>query len=209
MCGIAGFIKLGRADFDRSAVIKSMTDSLAHRGPDDSGFALLSYDGDAGKGSVTFGHRRLSIIDLSEKAHQPMEDKGGDLVITYNGEIYNYLELKNDLMKKGYAFISSSDTEVVLKAYEEWGTGCFARFNGMWAFALWDERQKLLFCSRDRFGVKPFYYVIRKGDSLGKIAREKLKDDSQASIRKLYNANKDKLRDPDNLPVGVKLEIPA
>jgi asparagine synthase (glutamine-hydrolysing) len=108
--------------------------------------------------SVGLGHRRLSIIDLTDAASQPMGSPEGDLWITYNGEIYNYIELREELKGKGYRFHSASDTEVILHAYREWGEECLAHFNGMWAFGLLDLRRKRLFCARDRMGVKPFYY---------------------------------------------------
>ncbi|TAL69640.1 MAG: asparagine synthase (glutamine-hydrolyzing) [Bacteroidetes bacterium] len=103
-------------------------------------------------------HRRLSIIDLSDSGHQPMSYNDGNLWITFNGEIYNYLEIKGELINKGYRFISNSDTEVMLTAYQEWGEKCVERFNGMWAFAIYDRQKQLIFCSRDRLGIKPFYY---------------------------------------------------
>ena len=158
MCGIAGFIKKGQADLDMVSVINAMTGSMVHRGPDDGGYAILKYGGRDNKDSVVFGHRRLKIIDLSQNAHQPMMGRSGDLAVTYNGEIYNYLELKDELARKGYSFASSSDTEVILKSYEEWGTGCFGRFNGMWALAIFDRRKRKVVLSRDRFGKKPLYY---------------------------------------------------
>jgi asparagine synthase (glutamine-hydrolysing) len=110
---------------------------------------------------VLLGHNRLSIIDLSDDANQPMEFD--DLMIVYNGEVYNYLEIRDELIKKGYRFRTKSDTEVVLAAYKEWGSDCVKRFVGMWALAIWDKTKKELFCSRDRFGIKPFYY-IHEGD---------------------------------------------
>jgi asparagine synthase (glutamine-hydrolysing) len=142
MCGIAGIY--GKNSFS----VQKMTDLMQHRGPDDQGFFA--------DGKISLGHRRLSIIDLSEKGHQPME-RGG-LVIVYNGEIYNYIELRKELERKGYVFSSGTDTEVILFAFKEWGRKCLEKFNGMWAFAIWDKDKKELFCSRDRYGIKPFYY---------------------------------------------------
>jgi asparagine synthase (glutamine-hydrolysing) len=127
-----------------------MTDVIAHRGPDGEGHWVNDEQ------TLGFGHRRLSIIDLSSRGSQPMEFKS--LVITYNGEIYNYLELKSELLKVGYTFISDSDTEVILAAYDFWGVDCVSRFNGMWSFVIYDKKSNELFCSRDRFGIKPFYY---------------------------------------------------
>ncbi|MEK6322357.1 MAG: asparagine synthase (glutamine-hydrolyzing) [Acidobacteriota bacterium] len=129
---------------------------LAHRGPDGEG--IWASPG-AKPPFVILGHRRLAIIDLSDAAAQPMSSDDGELWITYNGEIYNYIELMMELEAKGYRFRSHSDTEVILKAYEEWGEACLARFNGMFAFAIWDERKRELFAARDRFGEKPFHYI--------------------------------------------------
>ncbi|HNV63139.1 MAG TPA: asparagine synthase (glutamine-hydrolyzing), partial [Candidatus Cloacimonas acidaminovorans] len=109
------------------------------------------------------GFRRLSILELKPIGHQPMYDKELGIAICYNGEIYNYLELKAELKAKGYKFFSNSDTEVIIKAYHFWGEDCVLHFNGMWAFSLWDERKNLLFCSRDRYGIKPFYYAVQDG----------------------------------------------
>ena len=128
-----------------------MTDVQAHRGPDDEGFFLHN--------SVGLGHRRLSILDLSPAGHQPMASADGRYVIVYNGEIYNYIELRSELQSHGAVFRSQSDTEVILEAYRRWGTDCVRRFNGMWAFALYDEQMQEIFLSRDRFGIKPLYYL--------------------------------------------------
>ncbi|MDO9418352.1 asparagine synthase (glutamine-hydrolyzing) [Pararhizobium sp.] len=150
MCGIAGLIaSAGTQPFPE--IIQKMTDAVTHRGPNGQGIWF--------QGSVAFGHRRLSVIDLSDLGKQPMLDEQTGCVITYNGEIYNYIELRNELIALGQQFRSGSDTEVLLKAYEQWGTGCVRKFNGMWAFAIFDPKRSLVFCSRDRFGVKPFYYA--------------------------------------------------
>lgn len=148
MCGISGLINKNFSSVNHSE-IKIINDLIAHRGPDDEGF----YFG----GNFALGHRRLSILDLSSDGHQPMMymDK---YVITYNGEIYNYVEIKNDLLQEGYQFNSKTDTEVILAAYDKWGFECVNRFNGMWSFSIHDKEKNILFCSRDRFGVKPFYY---------------------------------------------------
>ena len=135
--------------------LSSMITAQAHRGPDDSGTYL--------DGPVGLGHRRLSILDLSPLGHQPMVSPDGRLVIVFNGEIFNYLELRAELVACGHSFRTSSDTEVILVAYAQWGVDCLRRFNGMWAFALWDAGRGELFCSRDRFGVKPFCYLEREG----------------------------------------------
>ena len=132
-----------------------MTDMLAHRGPDDAGLFVES--------PVVLGNRRLSILDLSSAGHQPMGSDDGRFWLTYNGEIYNYKELVQDLRACGHRFRSLGDTEVVLRAYSEWGPECLARLNGMFAFAVWDRSRRALFCARDRFAVKPFYYTVAGG----------------------------------------------
>lgn len=155
MCGINGILYFkGYKDNESKSFfeneIKRMNEELAHRGPDGDG-AYIQYP-------VCLGHRRLSIIDLSKEADQPMFNQDKSLAIVFNGEIYNYTELIPDLKSKGHIFKTKSDTEVILHSYEEYGTDCVSRFNGMWAFVIYDIRKKLLFASRDRFGVKPFYY---------------------------------------------------
>lgn len=149
MCGIAGIIDTNLNQDDATSLMNKMLASILHRGPDNS-WQWLELP-------VVFGHNRLSIIDLSDNANQPMEY--GDFIITYNGEVYNYLEVKKKLVAKGYAFTTKSDTEVILAAYKEYGENCVEYFVGMWAFAIWDKKKKNLFCSRDRFGIKPFYYI--------------------------------------------------
>jgi asparagine synthase (glutamine-hydrolysing) len=151
VCGIAGFT------WADERLVKAMMDSLRHRGPDDEGF-FVNHD-------VSLGHRRLSIIDLSELGHQPMvyERDGRRVVVTFNGEVFNFREVRADLEAKGYRFSSESDTEIILAAYLEWGPECVARLNGMWAFALYDETARSLFLSRDRFGEKPLHYRLRDG----------------------------------------------
>lgn len=150
MCGIAGIYNFEKTVSE--AWLKKMTDIMEHRGPDDEGFYV--------KDNIGLGHRRLSIIDLSSQGHQPMSNEDESLWIVYNGEIYNFIDLHNELEKRGHVFKSNTDTEVVLHSFEEWGFDCLNRFNGMWAFAIWDVKKKQLFCSRDRFGVKPFYYFF-------------------------------------------------
>lgn len=159
MCGISGILLFNREN-DLKGDIKKMCDSLSHRGPDDEGFVFLNTSGRPGGDlhNLALGHRRLSIIDLSASAHQPMSNEKGNIWIVYNGEIYNYLELRQDLILKGHVFKSHSDTEVIIHAYEEYGQGCLEHFNGMWAFCLYDSEKDLLFCARDRFAVKPFYF---------------------------------------------------
>ena len=131
-----------------------MTDKIAHRGPDDEGFYV-------GKG-LALGQRRLAILDLSPLGHQPMFFDRENLVIVFNGEVYNYIEIRQELLAKGYKFRSESDTEVILAAYQEWGSACLNRFNGMWAFVIYDRKKKVLFGARDRLGVKPLYYFCDK-----------------------------------------------
>ena len=170
MCGIAGIYHFNEEPVEPSA-LKLMTDLLRHRGPDDHGYAFFDRAGHCGgkvrepiepdkTGPLAFGHRRLAIIDLHETGAQPMVSAAGNYWITYNGEIYNYLELRAELRQLGYGFVGTGDTEVILKAYEQWGSEGVKRFNGMWAFALWDRERQVLFCSRDRVGVKPFYYYL-------------------------------------------------
>jgi asparagine synthase (glutamine-hydrolysing) len=151
MCGIAGIINLNREPVAQRQ-IKAMTDKIAHRGPDGEG-----YYGDE---FVGLGHRRLSIIDLSDYASQPMSTKDGRYSIIYNGEMYNFQELRQKLQKLDYHFFSNSDTEVVLNAFAEWGEKCLDHFNGMFAIAIWDKIEKKLFLARDRYGIKPIYYYF-------------------------------------------------
>ena len=148
MCGICGIVAPGRPP--ESETVRAMADALAHRGPNGDGF--FSAPG------VALGHRRLSIIDLSHAGDQPFASADGAVQLVHNGEVYNYRELRAELEAKGHRFRSATDTEVIVAAYLEWGERCVERFNGMWAFALWDAREQRLFASRDRFGVKPFYY---------------------------------------------------
>jgi asparagine synthase (glutamine-hydrolysing) len=151
MCGIVGVWSLETRDI-YDAEMDAFTDSLAHRGPDGRG---VYRDKEA---RLCLGHRRLAIIDLSDAGKQPMSYLDGRYTITFNGEIYNYPELRKRLEGLGHRFKSSSDTEVVLAAYAQWGEACQTHFNGMWALAIWDNREKKLFLSRDRFGVKPLHY---------------------------------------------------
>lgn len=186
MCGIAGIISKTN-QIALKDTIWSMSQALKHRGPDGEGFSFFSggqsvpvysnetpilnknnqnflfnptsYIGDiSGEFILALAHRRLSIIDLSETGHQPMCDIQGDYWITFNGEIYNYIELREQLKQKGHVFVTQTDTEVVIASYKEWGVDCLQKFNGMFAFALLDIKAQRLFCARDRVGVKPFYY---------------------------------------------------
>lgn len=153
MCGIAGFIDGQIGKEQGLGVLENMLEAISHRGPDARGKWH--------ENNVFLGQNRLSIIDLSESANQPFHYQ--DIVIVYNGEVYNYIEVKADLESKGYRFTTSSDTEVICAAYKEYGERCVEYFMGMWAFAIWDKTEQKLFCSRDRFGIKPFYY-IQKND---------------------------------------------
>ncbi|WPC66436.1 N-acetylglutaminylglutamine amidotransferase [Rhodoferax ferrireducens] len=148
MCGICGELRFDGAAPDLAAIAR-MSEQLARRGPDDAG----TYQ----KGPLAFGHRRLSIIDLSAAAHQPMVDAALQLALVFNGTIYNYRELRDELLSMGYTFFSEGDSEVILKAYHAWGDQCVKRFIGMFAFAIWDQRSGQLFLARDRFGIKPLY----------------------------------------------------
>ncbi|MEO8512657.1 MAG: asparagine synthase (glutamine-hydrolyzing) [Ignavibacteria bacterium] len=181
MCGINGIIT---ANNDLKKKINKANDLLQHRGPDDEGYVVIECSGssaerfsgkdsteaikhkyppfnisDDNSKSVILAHRRLSIIDLSENGHCPMCDQSSNIWITFNGEIYNYIELREELIGYGFTFKTHSDTEVIINAYLKWGFECLNKFNGMWAFAIWDKRTKILFMARDRFGVKPLYYV--------------------------------------------------
>lgn len=174
MCGIAGIIS--RKPFPTSLIV-GMTGLARHRGPNDEGFLAIDpmrdcverFSGPDGTSNIRssdgystcmLGHRRLSILDLTSAAHQPMSNRDGSLWIVHNGEIYNFVELKEELSRAGHTFKTHSDTEVILAAYQEWGMGAFNRLNGMWSFVIYDRSASRLICSRDRFGVKPFYYAM-------------------------------------------------
>jgi asparagine synthase (glutamine-hydrolysing) len=181
MCGINGIIT-GNNDLKQK--IPALNKLLKHRGPDDEGFVLINsatdeykqFSGDDsiseikskyphisqasyGNFDVVLANRRLSIIDLSERGHAPMPGLNGGVWITYNGEVYNYIELKEELKSYGFKFHTKSDTEVIINSYLHWGTECLNKLNGMWAFAIWDSRSRYLFAARDRFGVKPLYFT--------------------------------------------------
>src|SRR3989344_5444359 len=148
MCGITGF-----AGLNDKARIRRMTSAIVHRGPDDFGYFSDK--------NIELGNRRLAIIDLSKKGHQPMSNEDGDVWITYNGEIYNFQPLCHELEARGHKFKSDTDTETIVHAYEEYGEECVQKLNGMFAFAIWDARKgkKQLFLARDRIGIKPLYYT--------------------------------------------------
>ncbi len=147
MCGICGF------NWEDKELVKNMADSISHRGPDQEGYYT---DKD-----ISLGHKRLSIIDLSEKGRQPMFNEDNTICIVFNGEIYNFQEIRNELEKKGHKFSSNCDTEAIIHAYEEYGSDCLKKFNGMFAFALWDSRKRTLFLARDRLGKKFLYYYFK------------------------------------------------
>lgn len=187
MCGIAGIASKNAQATGLKEAVLGMSRAIAHRGPDGEGFTFFTGDAaqplfsdhtprvnrqssrfafnpsqsiqDAAQPLVAFAHRRLSIIDLSEAGHQPMCDADAKTWITFNGEIYNYIELRAELEAKGYMFSTHTDTEVIIHAYRCWGYECLQHFNGMWAFAIYDAARQQLFCARDRAGVKPFYYI--------------------------------------------------
>lgn len=173
MCGIAGIIS--PTGFELRTLVE-MTQLIHYRGPDGYGFAFAQ-DGSpemevfhnqsphpsAANPVVGLGNRRLAILDISAAGNQPMQTQDGAYTITFNGEIYNYREIREELQHEGVAFRSHSDTEVILRAYERWSEDCMQHFNGMWAFAIWDRLRGTLFCARDRFGVKPFYYALHQG----------------------------------------------
>lgn len=181
MCGIYGIWHRDGQPVDLTA-LRTATSRLRHRGPDDEGYllahpaqgtcashagletdqrlTLLPLDQARGAGySLAFGFRRLAILDLSPAGHQPMASADGRFWIVFNGEIYNYIELRAELQRLGHCFRSGGDTEVILAAYAQWGEACLNRLNGMWAFAIWDRERRTLFLARDRFGVKPLYYA--------------------------------------------------
>lgn len=152
MCGIAGIFNIKGAPVSPE-ILRRMTDALIHRGPDGEGFYTDAFLG--------LGHRRLAIIDLSPAGHQPMIEENGQFSIVYNGEIYNFQELRSELEGLGHRFRSKTDTEVVLNSYIRWGDACVERFNGMFAFAIWNKAARKLFIARDRYGIKPLYYTFR------------------------------------------------
>ena len=149
MCGIAGIFNFDSEPVNRELLTR-MTRVLSHRGPDDEGVCVW--------GNIGFGHRRLSIIDLSERGRQPMSNEDGTVWITYNGEIYNHLALREELRKKGHLYKSQTDTETIIHLYEEKGAGCLEYLDGEFAFSIWDANRKTVFSARDRLGIKPFYY---------------------------------------------------
>ncbi|HFC53015.1 MAG TPA: asparagine synthetase B, partial [Gammaproteobacteria bacterium] len=150
MCGICGIVSSKLGERHLRTLLGDMNDSLVHRGPDDEG--IFCTDG------IGLGHRRLSIIDLAG-GHQPMQNREGSVTVVFNGEIYNYRQLRKELLAKGHVFSTNSDTEVILNQYLEDGIGCLDKLRGMFAFAIWDDREKRLYLARDRIGIKPLYYA--------------------------------------------------
>ena len=185
MCGIFG-VYGKRIDED---LARTCTDRLYHRGPD-SGRVWQS-------GDVTLGHRRLAILDLSENGIQPISYADGRYVMVFNGEIYNFLEIRAELIKLGYTFKSESDSEVILAAYMEWGSACLDRLNGMWAFAILDNETGRLFISRDRFGVKPLYYIFLDNDRTSIAFASEIK--ALAPLMDDIRPNRDIVCDPDRI----------
>jgi asparagine synthase (glutamine-hydrolysing) len=163
MCGIVGFLSHRDVDIPNYEVLRAMRDTLVHRGPDDSGEFIRPLD--EGGPFVFFGHRRLSIIDLAG-GHQPLSNENKTVWVVFNGEIYNFEELRSRLETLGHQLKTNSDTEVIAHAYEEYGEGCFQQLNGMFAIGIWDELQKRLVLARDRLGKKPLYYSLMNGTFL-------------------------------------------
>src|SRR5882724_10048056 len=157
MCGVAGLVGLAAGDRVQMDLLRAMADSLRHRGPDGHGYWV------SGEGNVGLAHRRLAIVDLSDAARQPMSSADGTVHVTFNGEIYNFRELRSELEGKGYRFRSQSDTEVLVNLYSEAGDSAIDRLDGDFALGLWDERRKRLLLARDRAGVKPLYYCELDG----------------------------------------------
>ncbi len=173
MCGICGIVAPARPA--ERETVAAMSELIAHRGPDGDG--IFASDG------VALGSRRLAILDLSDAGAQPFTSSDGNLHLVYNGEIYNYRELRSELTGRGHRFKSATDTEVIVHAYSEWGERCVERFNGMWAFALWDDREQRLFCARDRFGVKPFYYRFDAGRLVFASELKAFRADPETTLR--------------------------
>ncbi len=193
MCGIAGIVALNGQSGQHAPALRRMAMQMRHRGPDDEGYLIASKFGEVDTtcysgedtppnnqplpffptrpietasntpGQVFLAHRRLSIIDLSPRGHQPLSIDSNRYWIIHNGEIYNFAELRSELEANGIEFVGHTDTEVILQAYKQWGPACLERFNGMFAFAIWDDQEKTLFCARDRIGIKPFYYTVVDG----------------------------------------------
>ena len=160
MCGIAGIYNSTENSEELQSLARSLTDMLKHRGPDGNGYKVLDQQNNR---RTMFAHTRLSIIDLTDNAAQPMTDSIGRFFITYNGEIYNHLELRQELENLGSVFRTNSDTEVIIESYKKWGLEGFKRFIGMWALAIWDSVNEELILSRDRLGIKPLFFSEKDG----------------------------------------------
>ncbi len=174
MCAIAG--KLSRGGKVDRRLLEAMRDTMTHRGPDDAGLWLND------EGSVGLAHRRLSIIDLSPNGHQPMTNEDGSIWLVFNGEIYNFQELKDELLEAGHTFRSHTDSEVIIHAYEEWGLESVKRLRGMFSSALWDARCRRLFLARDRLGIKPLFYWHRNGDFIFASELKAIRIDPQVRL---------------------------
>lgn len=211
MCGLNGIISISAKSAawpakDLQLTLRAMNESIRHRGPDAEGVFI--------RPPIAFGFRRLSIIDLDSTANQPMLSSDGSLVLIFNGEIYNYLEIRDTLIAKGYQFKTKSDTEVILSSYQEYGESCVQYFNGMWAFALYDFNENKLFCSRDRLGVKPFYYTQTEDKiyfSSELKALHKILTLNEANLAKVYEylAYGYRVNDGDTFLEGVKELLPG
>lgn len=198
MCGINGF------NWQGENLIKSMNTKIAHRGPDDEGVFLSP--------EISLGHRRLSIIDLSPAGHQPMKTPDGRYAIVYNGELYNFKEIKAEL--KEFDFFSSSDTEVVLYAFAKWGAECLKKFNGIFSFAIWDAKKKELFLARDQFGVKPLYYFYKNGKFIFSSEAKAILEHTNVGRELNFNALNNYLRflyvlGPETMWADIKKLPPA
>ena len=208
MCGIAGLAGMSAVN---AQAVKVMTDLMAHRGPDGEGHWRTD------DGRLCFGHRRLAVIDLSARAAQPLLSADGEYCITYNGELYNYLELAERLKQSGSVFRTTSDTEVVLEAYRQWGEDCVAEFNGMFSFAIYDSHRNVVFCARDRFGEKPFLFVERPGlfafaseyKALFALEGVDVEPDNQALFRFLHNPASGLDHHRDTVFGGIRQLLPA
>ena len=208
MCGITGII--AKRAFNPAA-LEAMTARLVHRGPDGEGHWISS------DGCVGFGHRRLAIIDTTDGGAQPMTDTSGRYIITFNGEIYNYIELAERLKVEGVIFRSKSDTEVLLEAYKAWGEACLDELNGMFAFAVFDTVKQTLFCSRDRFGEKPFYYTetddyfafASEYKALFALADLPIETNDERVLRFLHNSRQGLDDDPETAFWGITQLLPA
>ncbi len=188
MCGIAGIFDLSSGAPVRESEVAAMLGAIAHRGPDASG--SVAFAGGA------LGNVRLAVVDRRPESNQPFRIDGGRVLLTYNGEVYNAEELRSELASRGHAFRTRSDTEVVARAWREWGPAAVSRLNGMWAFALYDAERDALFCSRDRFGIKPFYYALHRGQLLFAsepkallVARRELARPDTASLATFLRSN--------------------